>query len=331
MNNSHCSREQRRLWTRLSEHQTYSEAALAQFCEQDVATVRDWLHRWQTFGAPLQQSGSEWRLDKTFEALNKSAILTQYAALSDAPLSVTVCPLLDSTNAYLLAQSSTTMPQLCLAEFQTAGRGQQGRSWLSPYGGGLCLSLRLPWTQCPPGSLNLALALSVAEYLRDCCGTARIGLKWPNDLVCEDGQGRLAKLGGLLLETRISARERCVVLGLGLNLRLPPDAALAAAIAQPYTDLAACGAALPGRNALAAQLAFILIRSNQQFQRQGFSEFAPRWEEFDKLSRRAVHLHRPGLADLAGQACGIDAQGGLRVSTADGTAVYYHGEVRVRV
>jgi len=125
---------------------------------------------------------------------------------------------IDSTNAYLLAHAAHLEDgTVAVAEFQTAGRGRQGRRWLAPRGSSILLSVLLVE---PEGSLcithaTMLGAVAAAEAIEietDC----RPGLRWPNDLVAG---GR--KLGGILAEStprpNSAVPERGVVIGIGLN------------------------------------------------------------------------------------------------------------------
>jgi len=105
-----------------------------------------------------------------------------------------------------------------LADEQTAGRGRHRRSWSSPPGAGLYVSvvLRPPAPVSPV--LTLAAGVAVAEGLAASTGL-QVELKWPNDLHVS---GR--KLGGILAE----GTSGHVVLGIGINVHrahLPPELA----------------------------------------------------------------------------------------------------------
>jgi BirA family biotin operon repressor/biotin-[acetyl-CoA-carboxylase] ligase len=113
-----------------------------------------------------------------------------------------------------------------VAEEQTAGRGRRGRAWVSPPGRNLMLSVALRPLIAAADAWQLALAAALAA--RTACATvAPVALKWPNDLVADDG----AKLGGLLLETTIDGdRVTSAVIGVGINVNwpraeMPPDIA----------------------------------------------------------------------------------------------------------
>lgn len=130
-------------------------------------------------------------------------------------------PEIDSTNVYLLAHAGELGDgALVAAEFQTAGRGRHGRSWLAPRGSSILLSVLLIEPEGSPRITHAAMlaALAAAEAVEletDC----RPALRWPNDLVV---RGR--KLGGVLAESTPhtprqapDGRQRAVAIGVGLN------------------------------------------------------------------------------------------------------------------
>ncbi len=117
--------------------------------------------------------------------------------------------------AWRWAESGAVNGAMVIAESQTAGRGQQGRVWVSPPGGlylTLVLHARLPMTYA--GSLMLEAGSWLAEWVDQHCG-ARLELQWPNDLLHE---GR--KIAGVLVEVAGSPDSpRFFTLGLGFNFR----------------------------------------------------------------------------------------------------------------
>lgn len=120
-----------------------------------------------------------------------------------------------------------------VAEEQTAGRGRRGRSWQSPPGVNLTLSVAVRPAVAAGAAWTLAAAAGLAS--RAACGAyAPVALKWPNDVVAADG----AKLGGLLLETTVEGdRVSSAVLGIGLNVNWR-RAEMPAEIAAGATSLA---------------------------------------------------------------------------------------------
>ncbi len=132
---------------------------------------------------------------------------------------VAVLSEIDSTNAYLLAQATHLGDgALAVADFQTAGRGRQGRRWLAPRGSSILLSVLLIEPEGSPlithATMLAAVASAEAVEAETNC---RPGLRWPNDLVVAG-----KKLGGVLAEStplpvRRGRAERAVVIGVGLN------------------------------------------------------------------------------------------------------------------
>ena len=100
-----------------------------------------------------------------------------------------------------------------VADEQTAGRGTKGRSWHSPKGKGLSLSVVLRPASAKLSLLPLAAGLAVREAVERSHGlSAR--LRWPNDIVWEG-----KKLGGILCESGfLGNRPEYAILGVGLNV-----------------------------------------------------------------------------------------------------------------
>jgi BirA family biotin operon repressor/biotin-[acetyl-CoA-carboxylase] ligase len=222
-------------------------------------------------------------------------------------------------------------PRVVFAELQTAGRGRRGRDWIAPFGSGLTFSIGWTFAEMPAdlAALGLAMGVCAVRALR-ALGATDVGLKWPNDLVHAH-----RKLGGLLLQMRSEAGGPAyVVIGLGLNLRLPPRArdAIAAPLATPVTDLAdACAAKTsPGRTAVAAHVAGHMLAGLEQFTREGFAPFAAEWAAYDSLRDAPVTVLRHDGA-FEGVARGVDAEGALLVETSQGRRERVHaGDVSLR-
>ena len=116
---------------------------------------------------------------------------------------------------------------------QTCGRGQHGRTWFSPPGDNLLLSVRLdpPKGLRRPALLTALAAVAVGDAVRQLAGVTPV-VKWPNDLL-HDGR----KLCGILIE-----QTRAMVAGLGLNLK-PPGLPTATSLAELGVDVSPARAA----------------------------------------------------------------------------------------
>ena len=225
----------------------------------------------------------------------------------------------DSTNARVLAAERPVGELVvCLAEYQSAGRGRRGRHWLSPPGAGVCLSVggRLPAAPSDYAALPTAVGVAGAAAL-EALGVPGIGLKWPNDLLLDGG-----KLGGILIELRGESQGPATIsVGLGVNMWLGPGARaeIARSGGLPPADLAGrAGDAAPERNTAAAAL-IAAIAGCLDRAPEGLSDAVlSGWRQRDCLWGRAVRVEDAG-AGRVGIARGLDASGALLLETADGS------------
>jgi len=227
--------------------------------------------------------------------------------------SVEILPRVGSTNTELMqrARAGQTEPILLVAETQTAGRGRQGRDWVSQRGDSLTFSVGLPLAPRDWSGLSLAVGLSLAESLHP-----HIGLKWPNDLWV---QGR--KLGGILIEASSIGGLSYLVIGVGLNIQTQSAEGL-------RTPPAALVDWLPGITAADA-LGLVtapLILAVQQFASEGFAPLQARFHTRDVLQGQTVNTSD----GLEGQCLGVNAQGALQLQTPAGTVGIISSEVSVR-
>lgn len=235
----------------------------------------------------------------------------------------------DSTNSVLLARQNPPFGtcDVLLAEYQTAGRGRRGRTWVAPPGGSICLSLCWSFRYVPQdlGALGLVIGVCVLRALRE-LGLEDARLKWPNDIVVEG-----KKLGGILIELRAeSAGPASVVIGIGLNVSL--GARVLEAVGETGVsaiDVVSAGLTQPSRNALAAVLITQMVRGLLVFEKEGLQPFAEEWRAADALRGRQIDVHTlEGVA--RGLARGIDLHGALVVETPQGVRRFVSGDVTVR-
>lgn len=237
---------------------------------------------------------------------------------------------LASTNRHLLAAPPRVGElDVCIAEFQTAGRGRRGRSWTVPLAGGVCLSVGWQFAGIPAelAALSLAVGVAVRRVLERLVGL-EIALKWPNDLVFDE-----RKLGGILLELAAEGQGGAhVVAGIGLNVALPPQS-LPSLSDWPRgaIDLkTALGCEPPSRVALAAALVNELARLLADYPSRGFAAYRSEWQSADYLRGRAVCLD-DAAGPMFGTALGVDSDGALLVETTAGERCrVVAGDVSVR-
>ena len=237
----------------------------------------------------------------------------------------------DSTNARLVdaPPADDGRVHVLVADRQTAGRGRRGRQWLSWEGASLTFSLLwrfAPGTPAPAG-LSLAAGLALARALEQ-FGVEGVQLKWPNDVLVHGD-----KLAGILVELLpMRGRPPAAVIGIGLNLRLPADAAIPdqAGVA----DLAgALGGALagepPSRPALLAAILGEFHRLFETYAAAGFPALRGAWEQRNAFADLPVAI-RGESATLYGTCAGVDDDGALLLRTVDGVQRVLAGDVSLR-
>ncbi|HEX9706423.1 MAG TPA: biotin--[acetyl-CoA-carboxylase] ligase [Steroidobacteraceae bacterium] len=235
---------------------------------------------------------------------------------------------LESTSDRLLAADDLPPGRFdaCLAEFQSAGRGRRGRRWVAPFASGLCLSVNWSYRDAPAtlGALSLAAGVAVLRALRR-LGFAELSLKWPNDIVHRDG-----KLGGILIDLRgEAAGPAYFVVGVGINVRLPPEARdVLRDGGVDAIDLASLGAP-PDRSQAASILISELALALIEFGARGMTAFAEEWQSADALAGRPVRVIQGGQS-LDGLARGVDSDGALLVDVEGARRRILSGEVSVR-
>jgi BirA family biotin operon repressor/biotin-[acetyl-CoA-carboxylase] ligase len=256
-----------------------------------------------------------------------------------------------STNADLVSRARTgapARPVLRVTRRQTQGRGRQGRRWHGSENGSLLFSLAVPWQRDPAGSsaVTLACGLAVAAALHEQLDPvrARIRVKWPNDILLNDG-----KLAGILVEmAEDPSGARTLVIGVGINLAA--DAGLLARVAQDrpgaqgangdaaaaavaVADLASvlgAAAVLAEREAWLARLVRALLAAAQRFGREGFAGGPAAFAACCAYDGLAVDVHGAGGPPTTGILRGVDAQGRLLLETQGVLQAVNSGEVSLR-
>ncbi len=272
-------------------------------------------------------SGKGYRLAQPLDLLSVDRVRAALTPDVAAEIHAISLPFeLPSTNQYLcqLVDARDAHGHVCMTEYQSAGQGRHGNKWHSPLAAGLYLSVGWRSEALPEPLTGLSLAAGVAAVRAlDDCGIGGVGLKWPNDLLY-DG----CKLGGILLQVRGEASGPCLlVLGIGINVHLPPEPA--ARIRQPVTDLSHIGQP-PPRNQLAAALINRLVHCLTEYPRQGFEPYLSDWRRYDCISGRQVTLSA-GNRRVDGRMLGVDADGALLLGTNGNVQRYVSGEISLRV
>jgi BirA family transcriptional regulator, biotin operon repressor / biotin---[acetyl-CoA-carboxylase] ligase len=319
-----------RLLHALADGQTHSGEELARAFGVTRAAIWKQVAKLPDYGLAVEASpGAGYRLERRLDLLDEQTLRAALepgvaARVSKLELHTEV----DSTNRRLLvAPPPIGNVDVCIAEFQTAGRGRRGRRWLAPLGSGIALSIGWQFACVPsePSALTLAVGVAVRRVLERIAGIT-ISLKWPNDLVVDE-----RKLGGILLEIAGEAHGGAhVVVGVGLNSALP--VALLRSICdwpRGAVDLTtALGREPPPRAVLAGALVNELTALLVDYPTQGFAAYRTEWRSADFLRGRTVRLDEP-TGRVFGTALGIDADGALLVEIKGGKRRVLAGDVSV--
>ena len=233
-----------------------------------------------------------------------------------------------STNSYLMTQPAP-MPGHCrvaMAEHQTAGRGRRDRVWQSPKAAGIYLSVSYTFDKMPQSlpCLTLAIGIGVANALKQ-QGVSQIQLKWPNDLVVNDG-----KLGGILTEVQAAQNNSVkVVVGLGLNVDVRGKVHCVDNGIGRIADLREVLGKVADPSRIVASIIENLITVLTRFEAEGFAGFYRQWRGYDWLNGKAVEVNSSNCGHT-GTVTGIDETGALLLDTDGETERVVSGTVRLR-
>jgi BirA family biotin operon repressor/biotin-[acetyl-CoA-carboxylase] ligase len=250
-----------------------------------------------------------------------SALVGERGCALGVPLHLLASTTSTNDEAKQAARDGAPSGSTWVAEQQTAGRGRQGRTWVSPRGESLLFSV-LVRVACPPSRLPpiaLVAGLAVRDAAAMAAPLASIRIKWPNDVLA-DGK----KLAGVLVEAMTSgSRVQAVVIGVGVNVH---TRAFPEHLATHATSIACLSRDPPDRAVLLADVLARLDRDLHIVAARGLGLMRVRLEAADALRGRRV---RSDSGD-EGIASGVDDDGRLLVRRADGVVTHWSaGEVHL--
>ena len=243
-------------------------------------------------------------------------------------LTVRLYKTIGSTNSTLKAMAADGAPAglALVAEEQTAGRGRLGRSFYSPAGSGLYLSLLLRPKLAASEAIRLTAcaAVAAAESIEAVSGQ-RAQIKWVNDIVIDE-----RKVCGILTEASVDCENgsvQFVVIGLGFNVRTPPEGF--------PPELAGVAGAIfyeSGAVDLRCRLAAEVL--DRLFDYTAFPDDAhvfAAYRERSFLLGKDIHILRPGQEPVPAKVLDLNWDYSLLVELPDGSRMNLNsGEVSVR-
>ncbi|MCM1143251.1 MAG: biotin--[acetyl-CoA-carboxylase] ligase [Blautia sp.] len=270
-----------------------------------------------------------YRLLESPETLSKSEILSRLETVW-AGQEVYYLEKTGSTNidAKRYAEEGAPHGTTIVADMQTAGRGRRGRSWQSPAGSAIYMSILLK-PDFPPDKasmLTLIMALSVADAVAEVTGL-EAGIKWPNDVVVNQ-----KKICGILTELTVESDYiQSVVIGVGINVNNNSPEEFPEEIRRTATSLKIESGVQISRAALIGSVLSHFEKNYDTFViKLDLSDLLDAYHR-RLLNRNAqVNVLDP-KGNYTGIARGINAAGELLVERENGDIIaVYAGEVSVR-
>lgn len=232
-----------------------------------------------------------------------------------------------STNEDIKQMANEGAPNgtLVIADRQTTGRGRRGRTWISPKGESVYMSLLLR-PKCMPNQasvLTLVMALAVTEAMEE-LAPSKTGIKWPNDIVMNGKKvcGILTEMG--LEQTTIDY----VAIGVGINVN---QSFFDEEIATTATSIALETGEKIERTELIGRILYYFEQEYAEFEKTyELTGLVERYNQYLLNRERQVKVLDP-KGEYEGLALGINSRGELLVKCQNGEIEeIYAGEVSVR-
>lgn len=234
---------------------------------------------------------------------------------------------IDSTNtkAQELAEKGYPSGTLVVADKQESGKGRRGRSWVSPSGTGIFMTLMIKPDINPNNAsmLTLVAALAVAKAITSVTGEEAL-IKWPNDIVVNG-----KKVCGILTEMNAQFDYiNHIVVGIGINVH---NESFPEEISQMASSLMieAGGKRFHRAQIIAETMAYFEQYYDTFLKTQDLSALVREYDELLVNRNKSVRVLDP-KEPFDGKAMGITPKGELIVDTWESRKLVSSGEVSVR-
>lgn len=230
-----------------------------------------------------------------------------------------------NTEAKRLMEENSGSGLLVTADAQKSGKGRRGRSWSSPEGSSIYMSIGLkPEFEPQKASmLTLLMAMAVVKGIEKSTGIKTV-IKWPNDIVLNK-----KKICGILTELTMEQDYiNSVVIGVGINVNNR-------GFPEELKDTATSLFLESGKKVLRAQLVADIVKEFEQYYEKFLKELSLAFfvQEYDSylINKNAMVRVLDPKGQFDGIAKGINEAGELLVEKEDGQVIeIYAGEVSVR-
>ena len=227
----------------------------------------------------------------------------------------------DDAKKYLHEQSFAL--SIHLSEQQIAGKGRNGKKWISPEGKNIYLSIgwKSPLQYSELDGLSLSVGTTLATVLNSHTNKS-IKIKWPNDLIVDQ-----KKISGILIETVDIDGEVGIVIGIGINVHMSKEDGKD--IDQAWISLDEASKIKNNRNTIVASVLNELFKLIQVFPVEGFKAYKSDFESLNILSGKVCNVNSEDM-DKAVEVIGVNDRGELIVKENSEYLTLRYGEVSIR-
>jgi len=227
----------------------------------------------------------------------------------------------DDAKNFLSEQSSPL--SIHTSEQQIAGKGRNGKKWISPKGKNIYLSIgwlsNLKYSQLD--GLSLAIGTILASSLNKLTQN-QVGIKWPNDLLIEK-----KKISGILIETIDINNKVGVVIGIGINVHMSEEEGKE--IDQSWISLDQTTDSINNRNEIIGDIVNKVFKLTSLFTDQGFKPYKLDYESLDVLTGKKCNINIEGI-DKTIEVLGVNDKGEMLVKDGSENLTLRYGEVSIR-
>jgi len=226
----------------------------------------------------------------------------------------------DSTNRYAMKNFDALADgTLVAAEFQTAGKGRQDRTWVSPPRENIYATFVMKNIAPPVCNASIIASLGALKMLRDAAPGVKFWIKWPNDIYCG-----FKKIAGILCESRLPSG---IIAGIGININMPQSTL--DAIDQPATSLSVeTGRKFDLPSAVTALAE--TLRGYYADYSKAPTQLFNLWKQENLLIGKQVEIVDDGQKILQGRIVDIGESGEIFFETGGKTLKLYSGDIRIR-
>ena len=210
-----------------------------------------------------------------------------------------------------------------LSEQQIAGKGRNGKPWVSPKEKNIYLSIA--WNSKVNLSALEGLSLAIGTGVANCLNSFSkfpIEIKWPNDLMAKK-----RKLSGILIETQDLGGNVGVVIGVGVNVHMTIEDG--EEIDQEWISLDELSSKKNDRNEIVANLLGNIFEVLDSFTKKGFIAFKEKFEDMNYLAGKECTVNHEGNQKF-GTVIGVNDIGELEIKQGSKYLTLRYGEVSIR-